>query len=108
MTARKPSIDTYRPNGARSRGTVGLLAEILRDVPRLDGAACSLEHARLFDVPHQGGPGGRQRARQRRVIAERLCATCPAHDACADWATGEPASNRGAYLPTPRPRKATA
>ncbi|MBY3989138.1 hypothetical protein HQO84_16715 [Rhodococcus fascians] len=65
------------------------LTAILTDTPRLDGAAC-IGRSDLFDPPGDGEPRDVVDARHR--AAARVCWTCPALDACRDWATGEPSS----------------
>ncbi|WP_179273883.1 transcriptional regulator [Rhodococcoides fascians] len=65
------------------------LTAILTDTPRLDGAAC-IGHGALFDPPGDGEL--RDAVDTRHRAAARLCWTCPALDACRDWATGESSS----------------
>ena len=67
-----------------------VLTAILTDTVRLDGAACT-GHAALFDPPGEGEPRDAVDARHR--AAARLCWTCPALDACRDWAATEPATD---------------
>lgn len=66
-----------------------VLTAILTDTVRLDGAAC-IGQANLFDPPSEGEP--RDAVDTRHRAAARLCWTCPALDACRDWAVGEPSS----------------
>ncbi|MBB2990263.1 hypothetical protein FHR72_001731 [Mycolicibacterium iranicum] len=80
--------------GPRRRTIVGapwitLLAAILRDVPRLDGALCAGQPG-VFD-----GRDGRDGEHTREAIA--LCAQCPAHTACSEWwgTLGVPRRPRG-------------
>lgn len=57
-------------------GAVGLLAEILRGVPALPGAAC-IHKAGIFSDP-------------RRVAeAKAICARCPVIAACDRWSRSE-------------------
>lgn len=58
---------------------IKLLATILRDTPRLDGAACVDEDPELFF------PDSRDYAAQTK--AARICNGCPVRDTCSTWAT---------------------
>ena len=66
------------------------LTAILTATVRLDGAACT-GHSELFDPPSDGEARDAVDARHR--AAARLCWTCPALDACRDWAATEPATD---------------
>lgn len=66
------------------------LTAILTNTVRLDGAACTGQ-ANLFDPPSEGEPRDAVDARHR--AAARLCWTCPALDACRNWAATEPATD---------------
>jgi hypothetical protein len=66
------------------------LTAILTDTPRLDGAAC-IGHGALFDPPGDSEPRDAVDARHR--AAARVCWTCPALDACREWAAGEPVTD---------------
>jgi hypothetical protein len=57
-------------------GTVGLIAEILRGVPALPGAAC-IRKAGIFSDPRRVGE------------AKAICARCPVITACDRWASSE-------------------
>ncbi|MGP4058977.1 WhiB family transcriptional regulator [Mycobacterium sp. 4D054] len=57
-------------------GTVGLIAEILRGVPALPGAAC-IRKAGVFSD------------RRRIGEAKAICARCPVITACDRWASAE-------------------
>ncbi len=59
-------------------GTVGLLAELLRDTPRLDGALCATRRG-LFMEAETGN-----RVRVQQCIS--ICRRCPALEACRVWA----------------------
>jgi WhiB family redox-sensing transcriptional regulator len=66
------------------------LLDALGGMPALPGARCVGHHA-LFDPAHQGeGPAAEDRHRQ----ALRLCAACPALDACHEWMRSLPARQR--------------
>ncbi|MCG7583676.1 hypothetical protein [Mycolicibacterium sp. OfavD-34-C] len=58
-------------------GTVGLIAEILRGVPALPGAAC-IRKAGVFSDPRRVGE------------AKAVCAGCGALEACRVWAATQP------------------
>lgn len=57
-------------------GEVGLIAEILRGVPELPGAAC-IRKAGIFSDPRRIGE------------AKAICARCRALTACQRWASTE-------------------
>lgn len=57
---------------------VALLAEILRGVPRLDGAAC-VSAPTVFDL--DGGDP---------TLAAAVCSSCPARSDCSAWASALP------------------
>ena len=61
-------------------GVIGLLAEVLRGVPRLPGALCTGRHT-LMDAEFDGDD------RQFAVdSAAALCFQCPALAECGQWA----------------------
>lgn len=57
----------------QAHSVVALLAEILRGVPRLEGAACTSAPT-VFDL--EDGD---------RKLAAAVCSTCPVQSACATW-----------------------
>lgn len=60
----------------QAHSVVALLAEILRGVPRLEGAACTSAPT-VFDL--EDGD---------RKLAAAVCSTCPAQSDCAAWISG--------------------
>ncbi|MGH3936451.1 MAG: hypothetical protein ACRDS1_15980 [Pseudonocardiaceae bacterium] len=63
-------------------GVVRLVAEIVRSVPNLPGAACVGRYD-LFDEPvGRGGPERHDQERQRLQRGVALCRTCPARPGC--------------------------
>ena len=79
----------------REPGWVSLLADILRGVPRLDGALCQDRHM-LFDPPAQGEQLGDPSVHDRHNMALSLCESCPCLTQCAAWVDGLPDSKRPA------------
>lgn len=65
------------------------LTGLLGSTPHLDGAAC-LGLWSLFDEPAADDPD----ARNATESAHKLCATCPALDACAQWFDSLPRNRR--------------
>ncbi|MEZ0363382.1 WhiB family transcriptional regulator [Mycobacterium sp. pUA109] len=61
-----------------------LLAKILADTPKLDGAAC-VDNADVFDADDGDWE-----------LAVAICRSCPALTDCGDWADGLRASDRPA------------
>lgn len=67
------------------QGVGRLLARVLADVPRLEGAACqglwpAFESANPEENPDE--------VAYRHTTALATCRRCPALDACAEWASG--------------------
>jgi WhiB family transcriptional regulator, redox-sensing transcriptional regulator len=71
-------------------GVVGLLAEILRGVPRLPGALCRGRHS-LFDIDEKN-PAYRERIADE---AAAVCFRCPVLAECGRWAAHPHARVRG-------------
>lgn len=67
---------------ARERTALGLIARVLRDVPRLEGAACAAD-PHLFDPRTRAEPDDQYAARV--AYARRVCVGCPALDDCRAW-----------------------
>ncbi|MEZ0339787.1 WhiB family transcriptional regulator [Mycobacterium sp. pV006] len=70
-----------RPTVAEA-GTVGLLAELLRDTPRLHGALCATKRGHFIEAE----TGNRVRVEQ----CISICRRCPALEACRVWAATQP------------------
>lgn len=71
-----------RPN--RPDGVIGLLAEILRGLPRLDNAACRGRHV-VWDCEQTDHD---EREYTQRSAIEQ-CKKCPALAACREWAAAQ-------------------
>ncbi len=65
---------------------IKLLAVILADQPKLDGAACRGRHA-LFDPIRCIDPQHYRREQIRRTEAARICSGCPVIHRCPDVTT---------------------
>ena len=64
-------------------GWVGLIAAIVEDAPRLEGAAC-VGQSELFDARGDGEPW--EAAQRRQQAAQRICRwACPAEPQCVAW-----------------------
>jgi WhiB family redox-sensing transcriptional regulator len=74
---------------------VDLLAAILRDTPRLQGARCRT-HPEVFDATHPIGRGACSTRHHvdARAAAVAVCQRCPALPACRAWLESLPASQR--------------
>jgi hypothetical protein len=77
-------------------GVVDLLADILRGVPRLAGAACVGRWPGLFDPPGQGESLDDPDVEYRHRIAIGICGGCDCISDCARWVDSLPASKRPA------------
>lgn len=82
---------------------VSLLAAVLRESPKLEDRACSVDTAELFDEADDPGTV---------EAALALCLTCPALDKCQSWYESLPPSKRPEGIcagrvnkPKHRPRK---
>jgi hypothetical protein len=62
-------------------GEVALLAEIVRDLPSLPGAAC-VDQYRLYDELPWRGPEHHDQQRERVKRAAACCAACPVQAKC--------------------------
>jgi WhiB family transcriptional regulator, redox-sensing transcriptional regulator len=76
-------------------GWVSLLAEILRNTPKLTGAACQGRHV-LFDPPERGQQLDDSDVQYRFESALRICSDCCCLRECSDWVDWLPASKRPA------------
>lgn len=85
----------------REQGVVPLLEAILRDLPKLSGAAC-VGSGPLFDPRELGEPG--EEVDARHTAAARLCARCPVIEQCDEWAAGEPRLRAGVIAGEVPPR----
>ena len=63
-----------------------LLIEVLRDTPRLRGAAC-VDHRETFDAAADADPVAIE-------AAQAICASCPALDRCRAWPDTVPPGQR--------------
>lgn len=68
--------------GVVEPGPVALLAELLRDTPRLDGAVCATKRGHFMEAE----TGNRVRVDQ----CISICRRCPALEACRMWAATQP------------------
>lgn len=67
----------------QEQGVVPLLAAVLRELPKLTGAACA-GRSELFDPAHRHETAETVEARHARAVG--LCRTCPALIDCRTWA----------------------
>ncbi|MGH3685131.1 MAG: hypothetical protein ACRDSM_08770 [Pseudonocardiaceae bacterium] len=67
-------------------GTIKLLAVILADLPKLDGAACRGRHE-LFDPIRGNGHRYQHEEHIRLAKAARICSSCPMVQRCPDVTT---------------------
>jgi hypothetical protein len=74
----------------REAGWVELLAEVLRDSPKLEDAACVGRWPGLFDPPGQGESLDHPDVAHRRGIAVSICRACPCLEMCREWAESQP------------------
>lgn len=83
---------------------IALLARILTDTPRLEGAAC-IEWPGLHDPAHDGEPQAETSLRHEYAVA--VCRGCPALFECNEWALTEPTSTGvlAGRIPTPARRR---
>ncbi|ABM13326.1 WhiB family transcriptional regulator [Mycolicibacterium vanbaalenii PYR-1] len=70
-----------KPRGTWEPGPVALLAEVLRDTPRLDGALCATKRGHFMEAE----TGNRVRVDQ----CISMCRRCPVMGACAEQAEVE-------------------
>lgn len=83
--------------------TLQILKRILRDLPKLADAAC-VGRAELFDARDPDEDAEAAEYRHHRAAA--LCRTCPALDACSEYAATENPHGHvlAAQIPTPTGR----
>lgn len=95
MTAAVPTTTDTRGAQFDADATVRLLAEILRDTPRLGGGLCRGRSV-LFDPPEQGQQLDHPDVAYRHDIARSICKQCEDFDACTNWVASLPVSKRPA------------
>lgn len=87
-----PRVPTGAPMTVDEIATWSLLEKILAGVPKLDTPACGPSTATLFD--RRGPDEDRDDAEARHHRALNLCRTCPALDACRNFAQYEKPSGQ--------------
>ncbi len=80
----------------REPGWVSLLAEVLRDSPKLEDAACVGRWPALWDPPGRGESYDHPDVQYRHNLALEICESCPVIRECGSAVDTLPVSKRPA------------